>query len=266
MSAALVVVRPHGPTPSALADWRALAVRHLVQILRRPATLIGVLCTPMVFAVLFFAVFGRFIPASGLGYAQYLLPAVLIQATLSNGISAAVAAAEDVGTGFLRRLRALPIARSAPLLGWLAARVLVALVSLLLLVSVGYGLGFRFLGGPPATVGFVLCTILLALTVCSGYLALGLSIQKLPLLDAVCNLVYFPMLLLSNAFTPTGSYPGWLRPVIAQLPVSRIADLLRALSVPATPPVSTVLIGLAWLLGPLVLFVWLGARRFGRQA
>lgn len=252
------------PAPSVLADGRTLARRHLVQILQRRASVVSLLVTPLVFACLFFGVFGRFMGGGQGGYGQYMLPGVIIQASLFNGMSSAMAAAEDTGSGMVRRLRSMPIARSAPLLGWLFARVVVALASLALLVLVGHLLGFRFHGGVLATICFVLVVVLICLTICAGYLALGLAAPNLPLLEALANIIFFPLLLLSNAYTPTSSYGTWLRPVVEQMPVSRAADLLRGLAAPEAPAVSTVLIGLGWLAGLFALFVFLGARRFGR--
>lgn len=252
------------PSPSLLADSRVLAGRHLVLIARRPASIIAVVGTPMLFAVLFFTVFDDVMERYGVDYAQHLLPGVLVQAMFFNGMSSAVAAAEDSGTGMLRRLRTAPVARLSPLFGWLGARVILALASAVALVAVGYLLGFRLDGGPARTVGFAGVVGLLAATMCAGFVVLGMSVPNLPLLEALTNLIFFPLVLVSTVFTPLEAFPDWLRPVVEHQPVSRVADGLRAFSLADSTGAGTVLAAGAWLVGLLVLFIYLGDRHLGR--
>ncbi|MCA1672144.1 MAG: ABC transporter, partial [Actinobacteria bacterium] len=61
-----------------MPDSALLAARYLRLMRRRPASLVGALVLPLMFTLLFFAVFQRPMIRAGIDYAQYLLPAVII--------------------------------------------------------------------------------------------------------------------------------------------------------------------------------------------
>jgi ABC transporter DrrB family efflux protein len=232
---------------------------------RRPASIVGAIVLPMVFTLLFFAVFQRPMARAGVDYAQYLLPAVIIQAVFFTGGAAAVLAAEDAAGGLLRRLRCLPIARAAPVGGLLIADVVRVLISMVVLIPIGMVLGFRFAAGLIAAAGFVAVVGLFAVTLCAGYVVLGWWAGRPEGAEASANLVYFPLLLLSNAFTTAAAFPDWLEPVVRNQPITRVADALRALSTAGAATARPVLIALGWLVPLLLLFGLLAARTFGRR-
>lgn len=250
---------------SLVPDSALLTGRHLRLMSRRPASLVGALVLPLVFTLLFFAVFQRPMTRAGIDYAQYLLPAVVVQAVFFAGISAAVLAAEDASGGVLQRLRCLPIARAAPAGGLLVAEVTRALVATAVLIPVGLVLGFRFEDGALAAVGFVLVVCLFAVTLCAGYLTLGLWTGHPETASAVGNLVFLPLLLASGAFTTIDAFPDWLEPIVGNQPVSRVVDALRALSTEGVAATRPVLVAVSWLVPLLALFGILAARAFGRR-
>ncbi|WP_018656798.1 ABC transporter permease [Actinomadura flavalba] len=254
------------PAPAALLDGVLLAGRHLRLLARRPGAIIGPVLTPLLFAALFFGVFQNVMARAGVDYAQYLLPAVIVQAMFFNAMAAGLGGHEDAASGMLRRLRGAPVARSAPLTGWLLGRTAVSAVALVLLVAVGHLLGFRFHGGAAGAAGFAAVALLLVVTLTAGYLTLALRVRSVQAFQVLANLFFFPFLLLSSAFSPARAFPEWLRPVVEQQPVSRVADLLRALASAEGPSAGPALIALGWLTGLLVLFLVLGARAFGRTA
>lgn len=257
---------PAGPHRTSLVPGSALlAARHLRLMSRRPSSLVGALVLPLVFALLFFAVFQRPMSRAGIDYAQYLLPAVIIQAVFFAGISAAVLAAEDASGGVLQRLRAMPLARAAPAGGLLIAEVTRALVATAVLIPAGLVLGFRFEAGALAAAGFVALVGLFAVTVCAGYLTLGLWTGRPDTAAAAGNLVFLPPLLASDAFTTTEAFPDWLEPVVGNQPISRVADALRALSTEGAAAARPVLVAVSWLVPLLVLFGVLAAHAFGRR-
>ncbi|MGH4022101.1 MAG: ABC transporter permease [Pseudonocardiaceae bacterium] len=241
-----------------------LGGRHLRLMSRNPASIVGTIVLPLAFTLLFFAVFQRPMARIGIDYAQYLIPAAVIQAVFFTGMSAAVVAAEDTAGGLLQRLRCLPIARAAPASGLLIADFVRIVISMAVLIPVGLALGFRFEAGFLAATGFIAVACLFAITLCAGYLALGLWTGRPEGAEAFANLVYFPLLLLSNAFTTTEAFPGWLEPVVRNQPITRVADALRALSTEGAAAARPVLIAIVWLVPLLVLFGMLAARTFGR--
>lgn len=249
--------------PAAWLDGALLAGRQGLIMRRRPASVASAVVFPMVFTLLFFTVFGRVMERIGIDYAQYLLPAVVLQAMFFTGMSAAILAAEDASGGMLARLRTLPVSRAAPFVGLVVAEVARALISLVVLVPLGLLLGFRFHAGPFAAIGFVAITLTFAATACAGYIALGLRVSSPDAAQAMVMLPYFPLLLVSNAFAPVDRFPGWLQPVVRNQPVSQVCDALRALA-DGGRTARPVVEALAWLVVLFGVFTVAAARGFGR--
>lgn len=252
------------PRPSLPLDSLLLCGRRLRLMGRRPASLAEVIMLPLAFTLLFFTVFQRTMARVGIDYAQYLIPAVIVQAVFFIALSTAVHAAEDAQRGLLQRLRCLPVARTAPFAGLLIADFVSVVVSMAVLILVGMVLGFRFEAGFLAATGFVGVACLFALTLCAGYLALGMAVSRPEGANAFAVLIYFPLLLLSNAFTTTEAFPDWLEPVVQNQPVTRVIDALRALSTEGAALARPVLVASVWLVPLLVLFGLLATRSFGR--
>jgi ABC-2 type transport system permease protein len=249
-----------------VSDVAVLAGRHLRLMSRRPASIVSAVVMPLLFALLFFTVFGRVMDRAGIDYVAYLLPAVVVQAMFFTAMSSAILAAEDANGGTLARLRTMPVGRSAPVLGLLGAELTRALISTAVLVPFAVAAGFRFGGGFLASIGFVVVTLGFAATLCTGFIALGLALRRIEAVQIAINLIYFPFLLLSNAFAPTSAFPSWLRTIVGQQPVSRVADALRALTTEGAAVARPVYFAGAWLAGLLLLGAVAATRFVGRQA
>lgn len=257
---------PAVTTPSLVADTIWLAGRHLRLMSRRPASIIGAIVLPLIFTLLFFTVFRRPMERLGVDYAQYLLPAVVIQAMFFSAMSASVWAAEDAAGGMVDRLRSMPVARAAPVLSLLLGELVRSCVSIAVLLLAGTVLGFRFENGPAQAVAFFALALAFGAATSTMYLALGFALAKTDTTQAIGGLAYYPLLLLSNCFVPTSAFPDRLEPFVAHQPVSRVADGLRALSTADAPvPSGSVAIALLWLVAVVAVGAYAGARAFGRN-
>ena len=246
--------------PNVLTDGALLAGRHLLMMRRRPASIAGAVIFPVIFTLLFFTLFDRVMERIGIDYVQHLLPAIVVQAMFFTGMSSAVIAAEELDGGMMTRLRSLPVSRSAPIVGLVAAGIARAVVSLAALIPLGYLLGFRFEVGVVSALGFVLVAVLLVATLCTGYIALGLTAKRPEAAQAVAALPYFPLFLLSSALTPADRFPNWLQPVVQHQPVSRACEALRSLATEGYDVGRTVGLAALWLVPMLIVFSALAVR------
>lgn len=250
--------------PSVGLDGFLMAGRYVTLMRRNPSSLLGAVVFPIVFTVLFFTVFKQVMERIGIDYAQFLIPAVAIQAMFFTGMSSAVFSAQDAQGGMLTRVKSLPVSRTAPFVGLLCAEAIRALVSLAILLPLGMLLGFRFHAGTLSAVGFVAMAVLFAIVASAGYISLGLFLGNPETAQALVVIPYFPLLMLSNAFSPADRFPGWLQPFVNNQPVSQTADALRALSSEGLDAGQQVLEALAWLVPALIVFTALSAKAFGR--
>jgi len=254
------------PRASFLTDTMTLAGRQTRLMSRRPSSIISAILLPVVFAALFLSVLGRPMDRMGVDYVQYLVPAVVIQAMFFTAISASIWAAEDASAGMIDRLRSMPISRMSPVFGLLGGELARALLSVAVLIGVGYVIGFELQRGLLGAATFVLLAAGWAAAGCMAYLVLGFAIAKVETVQVAGGLIFYPLLLVSNLFVPAQSFPDWLRPIVENQPLSRVADALRAVSTEnAGDPVETALIAAAWIAGLIVVFAAVAPRAFGRR-
>src|SRR3954452_23327501 len=149
-----------GDAPSRLAefrgtmsDWRTLTYRNLLVWTRVPAYIVFTVVQPVMFVLMFRYVFGGAIQTDNEGgYVNFLLPGIIGQTAAFAAIGTAIALAIEVQKGVIDRLRSMPIARSAVLAGRLVADTCRMFVTILIIIAVGYLVGFRFENGFPAAV------------------------------------------------------------------------------------------------------------------
>ncbi|MEP9415499.1 ABC transporter permease [Gordonia sp. VNQ95] len=254
-----------GMSPALLTDTLALTARHLRLMVRRPPSIMGGIVLPIIFAILFLTVFGRVMDRAGLDYPQYMLPAIVVQAAFFAAMSGSVWAAEDASSGMVERLRAMPIARPAPILSLLIGETVRSVVGCVVLIALGYAFGFRFSTGVLGVPAFLGIVIVATASICLPYLVLGYRLAAPEPAQALGGVIYFPLLLVSTLFVPKDAYPGWLQPIVEYQPLSCVTEALRAVSTDGYSNVaSTVGIAMLWMVGSLVVFGLLAPRVFGR--
>ena len=129
-------------------DALTMAKRNLMIWFKVPAFIVFTVIQPVMFTLLFRYVFGGAITTGAQGgYVDYLLPGVIGQTAAFTSFGTAISLATELQKGVIDRLRAMPIARSAVLLGRLGADLVRLLVTLVIIIGVGYAVGFRFHGG-----------------------------------------------------------------------------------------------------------------------
>ena len=93
-----------------LSDTLVLAQRNLIRIVRAPDLLTAFTIQPIMFVLLFVYVFGGAIavPAEFDGYADFLIPGIVIQNIAFGGFATALGLADDLNRGLIDRFRSLP--------------------------------------------------------------------------------------------------------------------------------------------------------------
>ncbi|HEY0936189.1 MAG TPA: ABC transporter permease [Trebonia sp.] len=218
------------------------------------------------FVLMFRFVFGGAIPVSVRGgYVDFLLPGILCQTAAFSTFGTAIALAQELKQGVIDRLRSMPMARSAVLAGRLTADMTRMLLTILVVLGVGYAVGFRFQNGIlPACLTIILAAAFgLAISMIAAFT--GLLIGDEQAVQAFGLIWLFPVTFLSSAFVPVATMPGWLQAFAAHQPVTYVIDTMRALALGG--PVGTSLrAALAWLAGILAVFTPLAVRAYQRAS
>jgi oleandomycin transport system permease protein len=214
---------------SALRHGATLAWRGIVKTINSPEALLDVTLQPVVFLLLFVYVFGGAIAGDTSTYLQFALPGVLVQTFVFASAGTGVALADDLSTGIFDRFRSLPIARSAPLLGAIAADLVRYLTSGVIMLGLGLLLGFRFSTNPLAVLAGLGLVTVFAFALCWVFTALAMVVRQPRSVQGLSALIMLPITFGSNVFVPASTMPSWLRGFVDLNPVSRLSDAVRGL-------------------------------------
>jgi ABC-2 type transport system permease protein len=214
---------------SALRSTAALTALELRLAARRGENILVTLVIPVA-VLLFFA--GRLdvgpgLPEPGAG-ARLLLPGTMALAIVASGlVSLGIATAYERHYGVLKRLGGAPITRGTLLVAKLVAVAGLVAVQLVLLVSVAR-LALGWSSGPAWSPALLIGAIALGTL---AFVALGLLLAGTLRAEAtlgVANGLFLVFLMLGGILGPVSGLPDWLQPIATLLPVTALADLLRA--------------------------------------
>jgi ABC-2 type transport system permease protein len=150
----------------------ALTERVVLASLRDRDLLFGIL-TPVVTLIGATAALQNVINTGGMTYAQYVLPAVVVQAMLFGALTTTERASSDRRLGIGVRLRTFAISPAAPLMARMLYCLLRGALALIAAIAVAYVFGFRMSGGPLFAAAFVILALLLTLALSLGADATG---------------------------------------------------------------------------------------------
>ncbi|HME65336.1 MAG TPA: ABC transporter permease, partial [Streptosporangiaceae bacterium] len=215
----------------AVTDTLTITRRNLLVWMRVPAYLMFTVIQPVMFVLLFRYVFGGAIPVDVPGgYVNFLIPGIIAQTAAFATFGTAIALAQELKKGVIDRLRSMPMARSAVLAGRLVADTGRMLVTILIIVAVGYAVGFRFMNGVVPAIGMVLLATVFGVAICCISAYTGLAIGDEESVQAFGLIWLFPLTFLSSAFVPIATMPGWLQAFAYHNPVTYVVNAMRALA------------------------------------
>src|SRR5450631_1807022 len=266
-----IAVSPPRDSPSlptqarwAVTDTLTIARRNLLVWARVPAYIVFTVVQPVIFVLMFRYVFGGAIhvPVKG-GYVNFLLPGIIAQTAAFASFGTAIALAQELKKGVIDRLRSMPMARSAVLAGRLVADTARMLVTILIVIAVGYAVGFRFQNGVVPAILMVVLAVVFGVAICLIAAFTGLAIGDEESVQAFGLIWLFPITFLSSAFVPIRTMPGWLQAFANNQPVTYVINTMRALAL-GGPIEANLWKSIVWLVGIFVVFAPLAVRAYKR--
>ncbi|MEU5034140.1 ABC transporter permease [Streptomyces rubiginosohelvolus] len=218
----------------AARDTTTMLRRNLLHARRYPSLTLNLLLTPVMLLLLFVYIFGD-VMSAGIGggnrsdYIAYIVPGILMMTIGSTVIGAAVSVSTDMAEGIIARFRTMAIHRSSVLVGHVVGSVLQSVLSVVVVGAVGVAIGFR---STDATVLEWLAAfgLLVLFSAALTWVAVGMGMAS-PNAEAASNsaqpLILLP--LISSAFIPADTMPGWFRPIAEYQPFTPVIETLRGL-------------------------------------
>ncbi|EFE75604.1 ABC transporter permease [Streptomyces filamentosus] len=251
----------------AVRDTNTMLRRNLLHARRYPSLTLNLLLTPVMLLLLFVYIFGD-VMSAGIGgagadrsaYIAYILPGLLLLTIGSTVVGTAVSVSNDMTEGIIARFRTMAIHRSSVLVGHVVGSVLQSVLSVVVVGAVGVAIGFR---STDATVLEWLAAfgLLVLFSAALTWVAVGMGLIS-PNAEAASNnalpMVLLPML--SSAFIPVETMPGWFRPIAEYQPFTPAIETLRGLLL-GTGIGHNGWLAVGWSLGLVVLgYFWATAK------
>jgi ABC transporter DrrB family efflux protein len=244
-----------------VADTLVLARRSLLRIPRQPDLLVGFTVQPIMFVLLFVYVFGGAISTPGVSYVDYLIPGIIIQSMCFGGFVTALGLAEDLKRGLIDRFRSLPMSRAAVLTGRTLADLVTNSFQLVVMLVVGFAVGFRFGTSALEVVGGIALALLVGYAFSWVFALIGLVASSPEAANAYGFTILFPVTFVSSAFVPVDSMPSWLQPIAEHNPFTYMVNAARALFI-GTPAGNQVWLAVIWSVGIAAVFSVLAVWRY----
>ncbi|MGK7924014.1 MAG: ABC transporter permease [Spirulina sp.] len=232
-----------------IQETLALTKRLFIQLQRRPTTLMAGIVQPLMWLILFGALFHN-APQGFLGgdinYGQFLAPGVIVFTAFSGALNAGLPVMFDREFGFLNRFLVAP----------LASRYSIVAASTLYIVSLAFvqtiaiiaasaliGAGLPSLAGLGAIAAIVFLIVV-------GVTALSLSLSfALPghiELIAVIFVTNLPLLFASTALAPLSFMANWLQWIASLNPLTYAIEPIRYLYLNETWGLDSVVMTAPW--------------------
>lgn len=248
-------------------DSLIMIKRSSTHIIRNTDQLLGTFFQPIMFLVLFAAVFGGAVSMAlpqGVGYLEFLMAGIIVQTVAFGSTTTAIAVTNDMQRGIVDRFRSLPMSNLAVLNGHVISDVFRNAISTVVMILTGLLLGFR------SNASFVdwlaIAGILLLFTLAFSWLAaiVGVLAKSVEGVQWLTFVFIFPLTFASGAFVPAESLVEWLRPFAENQPITHFVEAVRSLMV-GTPMNDHALVSIIWGVGTLVIAMPVAAWLFKRK-
>lgn len=250
-----------------MSDSLIMIGRSSRHILRNTDQLLGTFFQPIMFLVLFAAVFGGAIKLAlpeGVGYLDFLMGGIIVQTIAFGSTTTAIAISNDLQRGIVDRFKSLPMSDIAVLNGHVISDLFRNAISVVVMVLVGLLMGFRPKADPLEWLAIVGLVALFTLTFSWLAAIVGVIAKSVEAVQWLTFVIIFPLTFASSAFVPVESMGKVLRIFAENQPITHIIEAVRGLFL-GNPVGDHILLSIIWCIGLLAFAIpfatWLFKRR-----
>ena len=216
---------------SPVRDTWQVALRYIRALLRQPAWVGISLVQPVIWLLLFGALFRRTadIPGfTGGSYIEFLTPGVVVMLAVSAAGWVGMGFIEDINRGTMDRLLVSPIWRGALNLGSVAQSVLSIVIQSAIVIALSLAVGARFGNGVAGVAVLVAIAGLLGAVFASLSNGVAILTRQRETLIGIVTMVTLPLTFLSSALMQQTLLPDWIRWIARFNPVNWAAEAGRS--------------------------------------
>jgi ABC-2 type transport system permease protein len=216
---------------TALRHTGYMTATHLRQLWRQPWWIAVSLVQPVIWLLLFGALFESVADLPGFGsdsYIEFLAPGIVIMTAFFSAGWTGMGLLEDLDRGVTDRLLVSPISRPALLAGRVVQQTFTMVIQSLIMVGIALLAGASFSNGPLGVVGLIGIAALISAPFAALSIAFALVTRKEETLIATLTFLQLPLSFISSTLIRPELMPGWMEAVANFNPVEWAVEAGRA--------------------------------------
>lgn len=209
-------------TAIALNSWD-MTRRWVLALLRQPWYVGVTLFQPIVWLLLFGALFKKVVEIPGFevsNYNDFLAPGVVIMTAVFSAGWNGMGMIEDLDRGVMDRFLVSPVSRAPLIIGPLTQAAIVIAVQSVIIVGIALAIGASFPGGVLGVVVLIVCAILVGASTAAVSNAIALTARQEETLIGATNFIILPLTFLSGCFMQLSLAPSWIQRIGDYNPVN----------------------------------------------
>jgi ABC-2 type transport system permease protein len=207
----------------ALQDTAHLATRHLMALWRQPWWIAIALMQPIIWLLLFGALFQAITDIPGFGsdnYIQFIAPGVVVMTAFFGSGWTGMPLIDEINRGVLDRFLVSPIRRTSLISARLVSASVTFTIQSLVIVGLALIAGASFDNGPLGVAVLIVVSILVSAAF--GCLSIGLALlaRREETLIATVQFLLLPLSFMSVIFMQKSLMPDWMQTVASVNPLN----------------------------------------------
>jgi ABC-2 type transport system permease protein len=216
---------------TALAHTRYMTLTHLRQLWRQPWWIAVSLVQPVIWLLLFGALFQSVADLPGFGsddYITFIAPGIVIMTAFFSAGWTGMGLLEDLDRGVTDRLLTSPISRPALIAGRVTQQTITMIIQSLIMVGIALIAGASFAGGVLGIAGLIGIAALISAAFASLSLAFALVTRQEETLIATLTFLQLPLSFISSTLIARDLMPSWMAQLANYNPVEWAVEAGRA--------------------------------------
>jgi ABC-2 type transport system permease protein len=249
---------------AARQTWQ-VTLRGLRVFVRQPAYLAITLTQPIIWLLLFGALFASVVNIPGFTghgtYLEFLTPGIVMMMALFGAAWAGTSYIQDMDRGVMDRFLTSPTSRGGLIIANMFYQAVLTVIQTLVVLGVAWLAGARFGGGAVGILILLLAAVLLTFVFAALSNAIALLARQQTALIAISQVLSFPLMFLSSAIMDTTLSPTWVQNIARFNPFEWSVVAGRE-ALQAVPDWSAIWSNLGLLAALVVVMTWLATRAF----
>jgi ABC-2 type transport system permease protein len=206
-----------------LKDTGHMTVRHLMALWRQPWWIAVSLVQPVIWLLLFGALFKAVTDIPGFGsdnYIQFLAPGVVVMTAFFGAGWTGMPVIEDINRGVIDRFLVSPVKRSSLISGRLTSGALTTAIQSLIIVVLALIVGASFENSVLGVAVLIVVSVLVGSAFGCLSIGLALLVRREETLIATVQFLLLPLSFISVTFMQKSLMPDWMQSVADYNPLN----------------------------------------------